>query len=81
MPTRLEAIDAEHPDTVALMRGPLVLFAVTENAPRITRQQLLAASPVNGESAWQAQTTSGPVKLLPFPSITDERYPTYMTVS
>jgi len=81
MPTRLEAIDAEHPDTVALMRGPLVLFAVTENAPRITRQQLLAASPVNGESAWQAQTTSGPVKLLPFPSITDERYTTYMTVS
>ena len=34
MPMRLEAIDADHPNTVALMRGPLVLFAVTENAPQ-----------------------------------------------
>ena len=27
---RLEAIDAQHADTVALLRGPLVLMAVKE---------------------------------------------------
>ena len=81
MPMRLEAIDADHPNVVALVRGPLVLFAVTENAPRITRQHLLAASPGSGQPAWQAETAPGPLKLLPFTAITDERYTTYLTVS
>ena len=45
---RLEPIDPEHPETVALMRGPLVLFAVTEQAPKVTGQQLLAAGAVSG---------------------------------
>ena len=31
---RLEAIDAAHPEVVALMQGPLVLFAKTEAQPR-----------------------------------------------
>jgi uncharacterized protein len=83
MPMRLEAIDPEHPETVALMRGPLVLFAVTEQAPKATRQQLLAASPISSSSqpAWQVQTASGSLQLLPFTDITDERYTTYLTVS
>ena len=34
MTTRLEAIDPQHPETVALMNGPLVLFAITESAAR-----------------------------------------------
>jgi hypothetical protein len=81
MPMRLEAIDTEHPETIALMRGPLVLFAITEQTPKMTRQQLLAATPVNGRPAWQAETASGSLTLLPFTSITDERYATYLTVS
>ncbi len=32
MAMRLEAIEASHQETVALVRGPLVLFALTENA-------------------------------------------------
>jgi hypothetical protein len=89
MPLRLEPIDPEqpgpeHPDTVALVRGPLVLFAVTEQAPQVTGQQLLAASAVSGTDperpAWQVQTASGPLRLLPFTSITDERYTTYVKV-
>jgi len=82
MPLRLEPIDPEHPDTVALVRGPLVLFAISDQAPKITRQQLLAASPVSGsfQPAWQVQTSSGPLRLLPFTAITDESYTTYMTV-
>lgn len=85
MPMRLEAIDPEHPETVALVRGPLVLFAVTDQAPKITRQQLLAASVVSGSDpdkpSWQVQTASGSPKLMPFTAITDERYSTYLTVS
>ena len=37
---RVEAVDAQHPDLLALVRGPLVLFAVTEAAPAVTRQQV-----------------------------------------
>ncbi|HEX3469718.1 MAG TPA: beta-L-arabinofuranosidase domain-containing protein, partial [Silvibacterium sp.] len=85
MPMRLEAIDPEHPDTVALVRGPLVLFAVTEESPKVTRQQLLAASPVSatdpGKASWQAQTASGSLRFLPFTAIADERYTTYMTLN
>src|SRR5579871_1614672 len=33
MPLRLEPVDVEHADQVALLRGPLVLFAVTDSQP------------------------------------------------
>jgi DUF1680 family protein len=85
MPLRLEPIDPEHLETVALVRGPLVLFAITDQAPKVTRQQLLAASPASGvdpaKPAWQVQATSGPLRLMPFTAISDERYVTYFTVS
>ncbi len=81
MPMRLEAIDPQHPDTVALIRGPLVLLPLTEQSPRVSRQLLLAARYLPGQNAWQTETASGPVRLLPFPSIEGERYTTYLTVT
>ncbi len=81
LPLRLEAINAKHSDTVALMRGPLVLFSITENQPSVTRRQLLAASQIPQQTAWQVKTGSGIVRLLPFAAITDERYATYFQVS
>jgi len=81
MPMRLEAIDAQHPDTVALVRGPLVLFALTEDAPRVTREQLMAAKPMKGQAVWMTATASGPLLLTPFTDIHEERYRTYLTVS
>jgi hypothetical protein len=81
MTMRLEAIDSEHPDTVALVRGPLVLFPITEKAPRISRQQLLAAGYLADKKAWQADTASGPLQLLPFTSIQGERYTTYVALA
>jgi uncharacterized protein len=81
VPIRLEAIDQNHPDTVALVRGPLVLFPVTENAPVVSRQQLLAAAQIKGPPAWQTNTASGPLLLLPFTGIEDQHYRTYLTVS
>jgi DUF1680 family protein len=81
LPMRLEAIDPEHPETVALVRGPLVLFALTEDAPTVTREQLLAAKVMKGQAVWMAASASGPLLLTPFTEIHEERYRTYMTVS
>jgi uncharacterized protein len=81
MPMRLEAIDREHSDTVALVRGPLVLFALTEETPKVSRAQLLDAKPMKGQPVWMAATDAGPLLLTPFTEIHEERYWTYMTVS
>jgi DUF1680 family protein len=84
MPMRLEAIDGagtKNPDTVALVRGPLVLFALTEEAPKVMREQLLAAERIKGQAVWKAETAGGPLLLTPFTEIHEERYRTYMTVS
>jgi DUF1680 family protein len=81
---RLEAIDAQHTDTVALLRGPLVLMAVKTQQdgplPKITREQLLAARRVS-EREWEAQSAAGPVTLLPFTWIGDRPYTTYLQVA
>jgi DUF1680 family protein len=76
LPMRLEAIDARHPDTLALVRGPLVLFTMGENQPKVGRQQLLAAERVPGQKAWKA----GDLLLRPFSEIGDESYNTYLNI-
>ena len=81
LPMRLEAIDAQHPDTVALVRGPLVLFALMNEAPRVTRQQLLSAKRMPGQALWQTVTDGGFMLLVPFTEINEERYQTYFTVT
>ena len=77
---RLEAINKHHPDVVALMSGPLVLFPVTDTAPKVERAQLLAAKKI-GANRWQAATPSGSLSLLPFTAIQDERYTTYVKLT
>jgi DUF1680 family protein len=76
---RLEAIDPRHPNTVALLSGPLVLFPITNSPPAVTRSQLLAAKQV-GNLGWRVETAAGMMKLLPFTSIGDEAYSTYLNV-
>jgi uncharacterized protein len=80
MAARLEPVDTQHPETVALMAGPLVLFAITGSQPAITRAQLLAAKKTGAQS-WQVEAAGGPVKMLPFTAIGDEGYTTYIRVS
>ena len=83
LPSRLELrpVDSQHPDTVAVVSGPLVLFAVTDDTPKVTRAQLLAAKQVNPSVAeWHAETTSGTLRLAPFWAIGDELYFTYLSV-
>jgi DUF1680 family protein len=78
LPMRLEPIDAAHPHIVALVRGPLVLFAITPAPAQITRGQLLAVRQLSGQPIWQAETASGPLRLLPFTQLQDEPYTTYL---
>jgi uncharacterized protein len=80
MKNRIEALDARHPDTVALLCGPLVLFAIGKGVPRFTRNRLLAARKI-GQETWEAETSAGTVKLLPFTAINDEPYTTYMVTA
>jgi hypothetical protein len=77
MTTRLEAIDPQHPEIVALMYGPLVLFPITDAALTLTRKQLLATKRANNKN-WQIETPGGTIRLLPFTEITDEAYSTYI---
>jgi len=79
---RLEPIDQKHRDTVALLCGPLVLFAIWENnsSPSFMRAELMAAKQ-NGDQTWQAGDSRNPVKLLPYIAIDDQQYSTYMNVA
>lgn len=79
MRTRLQAIDAKQPNTVALLRGPLVLSAITKSAPNLTRAQLLAPAGA-GAGKWQVATAHEPITFLPFTAIEDEQYSTYLRV-
>jgi hypothetical protein len=84
MKMRLEPIDARHKETVALLRGPIVLMAVkpAQDAalPRVTRQQLLAATRISGRQ-WQVSSSNGTVSMLPFTSLGELPYTTYLKVS
>jgi uncharacterized protein len=80
MKMRFEAINPRHPDTVALLRGPVVLFPIASAARSVTRQQLLSATDM-GSGNWQVKTASTPITMLPFTEISDEQYSTYLKVS
>ncbi len=82
MPLRLEAIDANHPKLVALMQGPLVLFAVADSQPSFDRNALLQAKPTNNASGdWLADSADGGrVAMRPFMNIDKESYSTYVVL-
>jgi uncharacterized protein len=81
---RLEAIDARHTDTVALLRGPLVLMAVKQQQssplPHVTREQLLAVRRVS-DREWQVSASDRRVTMLPFTALGERPYTTYVKVS
>jgi len=81
MPLRLQAVDGETPNLVALLRGPLALFAVGDLPTQITRAQLLGATAASQSSDdWVVQTESGNLTLRPFTAIGDESYRLYQQV-
>jgi len=83
LPRRLELkpVDAQHPNMVALVSGPIVLFAISDDTPKVTRAQLLAAKQLSqGSAEWHVDTDGGPLRLIPYWAIKDETYFTYLGV-
>jgi DUF1680 family protein len=82
MPLRLEPVDANHPNLVALLQGPLVLFAISDAQPTFDRNGLLQAKATNNKSGdWSANSADGsPITMRPFMSIDKESYSTYVVL-
>jgi len=81
MPLRLEAVDAQHPRTQALLVGPLALFATGSQDSQFTRAQLLAAQqPGAGSADWRVESGTGTVTFRSFPAIAQEKYRLYHDV-
>ncbi len=73
---RLEPVDAQNKDQVAIVRGPQVLFAIADEQPKIkaTKTQLKMA---DGQD-WTLEGPAAPLRLRPFAFIGDETYQTYL---
>jgi DUF1680 family protein len=80
MKLRLEPIDPQHGQTVALCFGPVVLFAITDTQPSLSSADLRAANRIDRRT-WQVNTSGGPMKMLPFTDIGEEQYSTYLQVT
>jgi len=80
MPLRLEPVDDNHPNLVALVQGPLVLFAVADSQPTFERSSLLQAKALNNANGdWVASSADGStVTMRPFMKIDKESYSTYV---
>ena len=80
MPLRLEPVDVQHSNQVALMRGPLVYFAVADSQPSFEKAELLRSTLTkNSTGDLTAVAADGkPVPMRPFMSINEESYSTYV---
>ena len=79
---RLEALDRGHPETVALLSGPLVLFPISPagRTLRPRREELLAVRQV-APRRWETTVGSEPLALLSYVDIDNEPYTTLMTLA
>ncbi len=80
MPLRLEQVDVQHPDQVALLRGPLVLFGIADSQPSFEKTELLRAKPANNTTGDSVVNSAEgkPVSMRPFMHIQEEYYSTYV---
>ena len=80
LPMLLEPIDPRHPDTVSLLRGPLVLMAVKPDldapVPVMSRSAVLKAGR-SGLKEWRAESVRGPITFTPFTELGSRPYSTY----
>ena len=76
MTNRLEPLNAAHPEMVALLNGPLVLFPVEAPDVPVTRAELSAASRKSSRE-WQVSAGGAAFRLKPFPAIAGESYRLY----
>lgn len=80
-PVSTRPVDAQTPDQVAVIRGPLVLFAIADQQPTLSRAQAsLPAINKAQDNDWTLQTEQANLTLRPFYQIGDEVYQTYWKV-
>ncbi|WP_158885435.1 beta-L-arabinofuranosidase domain-containing protein [Rhodanobacter sp. L36] len=80
---RLQSVDAEHPDTVALLAGPLVLMRMLDSASSqsvFERRSLLSSVASSGGDHWRVDAGGDRAQLRPFFAIGNEIYSTYQSV-
>jgi uncharacterized protein len=75
MPYGLESIDPQHPNTVALLRGPLTLFAIDSPDGKFTRSDLMGAEQ-HGRN-YTVRQKQHPVFFRTYAEIQDEKYRLY----
>jgi len=82
--TRLEAVDAQHSNLVALAKGPLVLMALRngdEQLGPVTRTTLLSARRIGPRAhEWRAGSGENALRMKPFLDIQEEGYTTYLKI-
>jgi DUF1680 family protein len=86
LPLRCHGVDAQHPHTVALLAGPLVLMNILEqdggsDAMLSPADLLSARRPFATAHEWQVQTPDRTLIFRPFIDIHDERYRVYHDVA
>jgi hypothetical protein len=80
MGMRLEPLNSTHKDLVAVLTGPLALFAVDARNTQFNEKQLLEAKR-ESDAVWVVAHHDGPVRLTPFMYIKDEKYRLYQLLT
>lgn len=79
---RLEAVDEKHPDLLAVMQGPLALFATGDRFLPLKRRDLMAVRQVAPRAAdWRVVTADGAQTFKPYFAIGGETTRLYQPVS
>jgi DUF1680 family protein len=79
-PLRLSPVDPQHPNLVALLQGPLTLFAVGNVPTDLTRKNLLAAEQ-RSAGEWRVSPSAESLPMLPYPAIKEQTYRLYLPVT
>lgn len=82
MPVRIEAVDPQHPELVAVLYGPLALFAVEDIPSSIRKAELLQVKQrAQGSSDWATTSGNRDVIFRSYPAIENEKYRLYQLTS
>ena len=80
MSPRLETLNAGHPDMVAVLNGPLVLFPIEAPDVPLSRADLLRVSRLS-DHEWQMKGDAASFSLKPFSAISGETYRLYSRIT
>lgn len=80
MPLRLEPVDEKHPKLLAVMQGPLALFAVGDRFLPMRREELMKVRQIASSAEWRATTSDGVQVFKPFYAIGNEATRLYQPV-